>query len=281
MNWLFFSLLSGLMYTVQGLMSRYILKGQRDAWAFSFFFSLVGALTALPFMLWRPQLSQSPVHWLILVIVGGLIVSQNYLNFKATNFLEASVQGSLTKFRLLWILLAGVIFLHESFSPFKLAGTLLTIAAGLVIFAKKVDHQSKYGIGLTLSATLIYAIVILLYKILFAGFNSHTLTFFIFAIPALINILIMPNSISRILAMAKTQGRVVLIATMFGGWANLAMNQALAIGEASKVLVIIEAFLVIVLAGEVMILQEKKGLWKKILAVTLATAGAILIRLSN
>ncbi len=281
MNWTLFALLSGSFYTIQSLLTRYLLRGDRDAWAFSFYFSFVGALTSLPFLLFDPSFSYKISAWLILGLVGLLIVLQNYLAFKSTNYLEASVQGSINKFRLLWVLLIGVAFLGESLSLIKVVGTALTIFAGLIIYFKRTKVESQNGFAFALSATFVYAIVIGLYKILFQEFNSATLTFFIFAIPAICNLLIMPNAIKRITMMAKKQGREVFVATFFGGLANLAMNHALSIGEASKVLVIIEAFLLIVLVGEHFLLKEKEDMLKKVISVVLATIGAILIRLAN
>lgn len=281
MNWTLFALLSGSFYTIQSLLTRYLLRGDRDAWAFSFYFSFVGALTSLPFLLFDPSFSYKISAWLILGLVGLLIVLQNYLAFKSTNYLEASVQGSINKFRLLWVLLIGVAFLGESLSLIKVVGTALTIFAGLIIYFKKTKVESQKGFAFALSATFFYAIVIGLYKILFQEFNSPTLTFFIFAIPAICNVLFMPNAIKRITLMAKQQGKEVFVATFFGGLANLAMNHALSIGEASKVLVIIEAFLLIVLVGEHFLLKEKEDMLKKVISVVLATIGAILIRLAN
>ncbi|MCX6816821.1 MAG: hypothetical protein NTZ93_03080 [Candidatus Beckwithbacteria bacterium] len=46
--WLIWALISGLFYTGDNLITRYILKGNKDAWAFSFYFSFIGALVSLP-----------------------------------------------------------------------------------------------------------------------------------------------------------------------------------------------------------------------------------------
>jgi len=279
--WLLFSILSGILFTILSLLTRYILKGDKDAWAYSFYFSFVGALVALPFVINNPKFSNNPSFWLLIIFVGGLIVLHNYLNFKSSNYLEASVVGSISKFRLLWVLLIGVILFDESLDIYKIIGTLFTVLAGLVIYAKYKKVESKKGLVLIFSATFVYAAIIGFYKLLFEEFNSVTLTFFVFLIPALINLVVMPNSLSRITKMAKVQGKAVFLATFFGGLANLAMNHALSIGEASKVLVIIESFLVILLMGEYFFLKEKSAFGRKLLAVVLATIGAVLIRMAS
>ncbi len=279
--WFAFALGAGIFYTIQGLLTRHILKGKQDSWAFSFFFSFVGALTTLPLLLFNLQYSSDIKIWAILVLVGALIVLQNLLSFKSTNYLEASIQGSIAKFRLLWVLVIGVIFFHESLTLAKLIGNLLTIAAGIIVYGKTKKIESKQGLVLAFSATIVYAIVIGFYKLLFNDFNSITLTFFIFLIPAVINLFIMPQAKERIINMAQHKGKKVFVATFFGALANLSMNHALSIGDASKVLVIIESFLIIVFVGELTILKEKDHAINKLIAVILATIGAILIRLAN
>lgn len=90
----------------------------------------------------------------------------------------------------------------------------------------------------------------------------------------------MPNSLKRITKMMQESKLSVILACALGAFANLTMNYALTLGEASKVLVIIEAFLIITLVGEHIFLKEKDHLITKIIAAIIVVAGAILIRLS-
>ncbi|HET9946604.1 MAG TPA: DMT family transporter [Patescibacteria group bacterium] len=280
--WLLFALIAGLFYTGQGLLTRHILRTNKDAWAFSFYFSLVGALVSLPFMISSPTIPHTWQPWALTGLVGLLIVGQNLLNFKSSNFIEASVSGAITKFRLVWVFILGILILHEVFSFQKLLGTLLTIAAGLLIVHKFKRPKSFEGVSLAFFATILYAVVIILYKYLFSSFNSVSLTFFVTFLPAVvINFLIMPHAFSRIRSLFQTDGLFLSIACVLGAVANLALNAALSGGEASRVLVIIEAFLIFTLVGEHIFLKEKEQVWIKAGAVVFAVAGAILIRLSH
>jgi len=278
--WSMFAVLSGSFYTLQGLITRHVLKGnKKDVWAFSFYFSAVGSLIAFPFFLTNFKVAHTWSYWILMMIVGLLIVAQNLLNFKSANHLPASVGGAMTKFRLVWILILGVIILKEALTWQKTFGTVLAVLAGIIILNKAKKIGSVQGLILVFASTIFYAVVIILYKYLFQVFNSQSLTFFIFLIPMLINLLIMPNSINRIVTLAKTDGKFVFLACALGGFANLAMNYALSIGEASRVLVIIESFLIITLVGEHLVLKEKKHLAIKLIAVILAIMGAVLIRI--
>lgn len=277
--WFNFAILSGIFYTAQGLWTRKVLKGQKDSWAFSFYFSLVGALISLPFFLHEPKIGSTALSWALVVFAGIFIVAQNYLTFKSLNYISASINGSINKFRLVWIFIFGTLILGEVFSPAKVAGTILTIIAGLIVVGGLKTKGNSRGFLLAFSATFFYGVVVLLYKYLFTDFNSQSLTFFIFLIPALINIFIMPNGIARIIKLARTDGPAVVAACALGSVANLAMNYALSVGEASRVNVMIEAFLVVTLVGENLVLKEKDNLSVKILAVLLSVVGAILLKL--
>lgn len=277
--WLFFALLSGALFAVHGLMARYLLKGDKDAWAFSFFFSLVGGVVSLPFMLADPQLPQTVGPWLLAALVGLVIVAHNLLFFKGSNTVEASLSGAITKVRLVWIFLFSILFLGASFSWQVLLGTVLTIAASLVIMHRFKRPESLRGILFVLAASVLNAAVIILLKELTTSFNAVSLTFFAAFLPAiLLNFILMPRAVQRIRRAYTIDGRKIVIACAVGALANLAMNQALVLGDASGVVVITEAFLVVVLVGEHIVLKEKDQLWAKAAAVLLATAGAVLIQ---
>ena len=282
--WLIFALLGGLLYTVQGLMSRHLLKGaQKDVWAFSFYFSLVGALVSLPFMLAAPVVPSTLGPWLVGLLAACLIVGQNWLVFSAMRYIGPSLSGSISKFRLVWVFGLSVLVLGTGFSWQKLLGTLFVVTAGLVIMKHFSQPQSYLGVGFAFGASLLFAVVIIIYKLLFPAFNAPSLTFFVaFLPPLLINFMIMmPRAWQRIRALYQENSKLVVVACALGALANLALNQGLAIGEASSVLVVVEACLVVTLVGEHIFLKEKEQTWVKTTSVGLAVVGAVLIQLAS
>ncbi len=277
--WLLFALLSGALYTAQSLLTRHVLRDQKDAWAFSFYFSLIGAVVSLPFMLAEPTIPTDPILWLLVLLVGLLILGQNLLLFKSSNYIQASLSGAVTKFRLVWVFVFSVIVGQAVFSWPILAGTLLTVCAGLVILRHFKQPRSFKGVQLAFGATIFYAAVIILYKHLLTSFNAASLTFFVTFMPVVVlNLIIMPNSIKRVRNLFMESSRPVILACILGAFANLAMNQALFLGQSSAVLITIEAFLILTLIGEHFILKEKDGFWLKIMAILLAISGAMIIR---
>lgn len=176
MTWVLFSILAGIFFTSQGLLSRKLLKGEKDPWAYSFYFSLIGALVSFPFMLAAPTIPLDWHPWLIVLMVGIIIVINNWLEFKAFHHIEASVSGSILKLRLVWVFLLGAFFLQEAVTWEKLIGIALTLAAGILILQKFKQPKSLKGIGMVLAASVLNAGIIILIKYLFNFFNTGSLT---------------------------------------------------------------------------------------------------------
>lgn len=278
--WFLFAALSGILYTGEMLLRRFLLRAQKDAWAFSFFYSLVGTVITLPFMLSNPQVPHTAGPWLLALVLGALIVGHNLLLFKASNHLEASLVGTLAKLRIVWVFALSIILLGAAFSWSQLAGAVLTILAGVVIIHRFKRPESTTGVMLVLSSTIFAALIIILSKHLLDSFNVVSLTFFATFLPAaILNFILMPNARSRIKKLFRDDWRVVLLACGLGAFANLALNQALSLHDASSVVIIGEVFLILVLAGEHILLKEKEHLWIKLLSIALAIGGAILIQL--
>jgi drug/metabolite transporter (DMT)-like permease len=278
--WFIFSALAGLLYTSESLLQRHFLRKQKDAWAFSFYYSLVGTIISFPFMIASPVIPNTAGPWLGALLVGLLIVGNNLLLFKAANHIEASVIGTLFKLKFVWIFVLSIILLGNAFEWTKLGGVVLTIAAGLIIMHRFKRPASSTAVSLVLMATVLNALIIIASKYLLDYFNVPSLTFFATFLPALLlNFILMPKATARIKSMFTADWKVVFGICAVGAVANLALNQALSLHDATSVIIISEVFLVLVLAGEHLVLKEKERLWIKLGSIALAIAGAIMMQL--
>lgn len=231
-------------------------------------------------MLMSPVVPTSIVAWLGALLVGLLIVGNNLLLFKAANHIEASLIGTLFKLKLVWLFGLSILLLSMPFEWTKLGGIILTIAAGLIIVHRFRRPESKTGIYLVLGATIFNALLIIVSKYLLEYFNPASLTFFVSFLPALIlNFVLMPRASSRIKSMFTADWKVVFGICAVGAIANLVLNLALSLNDPTSVMVVSEVFLVLILAGEHILLKEKEHLWVKLASIVLAIAGAILIQL--
>ncbi len=277
--WLLLSLAAGSFYTASDLISRYVLKKKLDPWAFSFYFSTVGAFVSLPFIFFDESNKLAMLPLLILFSLGFLIVLHNYLKMKSLNFASVSLSNTVYKFRLVAIFAFAIFTGQDVFSYNKLLGVLLVTVSGLFLLHSFKKEKSYFGLLLSLGAALVYAVVISAMKVLFNYFSVSLLTFMIFAVPAMLNYLIMPKAKERIVKLYKQEGKMVIIACFFGALANLSINAAYNLSTVSAVAVILEVFLILVLLLETLVLNEKEQLIAKVLAVIVALMGAILVQL--
>jgi drug/metabolite transporter (DMT)-like permease len=279
--WLFLALLTGFLYTAEELTKRYVLRAQIDTWAFSFFYSFIGSVVTLPFLILSFRVSNSVSDWLIAIVISACIVANNWLFFTASGKLEASLVGSVMKLRLVWIFLLGLIVLHEPFSWTKLLGTLLTVGAGLVIIQGFRRPKSSRGVMLAVAATSFNGAVIILAKQLLGTFSAISLTFFAFFLtPLIMNYVLMPHASARIRQLSSAGLKGIILTCALGALANLTLIGALSLADATSTVVFTEACLILILVGEHIFLKEREYVWVKVVSVILALSGALLIQLS-
>ncbi len=278
--WLFFAIAAGILFTFSTLLNRRILKSGSDPWILSFYFSAIGSVITLPFMVGNFQAPNTWSLWLLMVLTACLVVFHNFLNYTALKHISASVHGTFYKFRLVWALLIGIVLTLESWQLLTVFGVALTVAAGVLLVWQKGERFSMTGIAFVLGSGVVNAVAFTLYKFLFDSFSVETLTFLTFFIPAVVNVLVIPRFGQRIKGFGSTMWLSVILACSFGAFANLAINTSINMGEVTSTLVIVEAFLILVLAGEHLFLKERAGMLKKTIAVLLAVIGAICILLN-
>lgn len=278
--WIALSLLAGALFTTENLAQRRFLRGQSDAWAFAFYYSVVGAVISFVPMLSSPQLPSSWREWGLALLIGALIVGNNVLLFRATSELQVSFVGTLLKLRLVWVFLLGIFVLHDGFSWMRLAGTVVVISSGVLVARGLRSGGSTSGVALVLVATMFNASIIVTSSYLLESMNVVSFTFFATFLPAaMLNYALMPRARPRITEMfVQSRWKVILVCAL-GALSNFAFNGALATGDASRVVVMNEAVLIFVAFGEHLVLREKEYLNVKLVGIPLAVIGAVLIQL--
>lgn len=279
--WLLFAITSGFFFAALNLVERHLLKDKdSDPFAFSFFFSFTSTLFLLPVVLYQPQFSTELKPWLLVVALSLLIAVGNLLSFTSIKYVSASIVGTISKFKIVWVLLLGLWFAYEVWSPYKGLGVLLTLIAGIILIGKFGGDMNLKGVVLAFLSTFFGAVAIVIYTPLLKDFNVFTLTFLVFAVPAVINFFMMKKSVLRIRKKFKKDSWKLFLIGFIAVLANLTIISAINFAEASRVLVVVEALFILVLLGEHFLLKEKTQIMRKGLAAVIATIGAILMRIS-
>ncbi len=278
--WFIFALISGVFFAINSLMMRRYAKEHEDMWIFSFSFSLFCSIILLPFFIYEFKLTNTAVFWGGVVLIGTVVVINNLMGFTASKLLGPSTQNIIGKFKLIWLVITGLILFSEVLTLTKIIGIILIISASLLVIDYKSWKVSRKGIILVFVGTLTSTLYAIIIKKLIVLSGPLTLTFLVFFIPMLLNAIVIPNFIKRV---KKEYSKVSNIKALFfiglaGSVANLALIKALSYSELSGVYLIMEASLIVIIFGEHFVLKEKERVLLKALAVCLAIVGALLVR---
>jgi drug/metabolite transporter (DMT)-like permease len=280
--WFTYAILSSLFFIVSRTIQRYMLKGDKDFWAYSFWFSAIGALVNLPIVFIKPgSLEGLPTDWTWLAFlgIGAAITLHNFLNFSSSRHLPPSFKIAITKFRLIWSFGLGIIILAEVLTLNRALGVVFTMAAGLLVIGKLNQSKNLKGVLPLFLSTLIFSGLVTISSILLETIDPAAYTFLIFLFPAVLNFAIMPNAATRVIAILKQYRYLLLASTVLAAIGNLLMSYALGAGSQSDVVVIMEASAVALLGAEFFVLKEKGDIRLKIAAIILAIVGTLLVRL--
>lgn len=279
--WILFVVIAGVLFSLEGLIGRHVLRNQNDFWTYSFFFSAVGALVSLPFFLASPRIPAVVENldvWLLALLAVILLVAHNALAFASMRYLSPSVSGSLVKLRFVWLFALGALVLGEAPNMAKAVGTVLIVVSGLVVLNVNSGKGHYRSVIYSVTATVCAAAFLVLSKHLLEVFTTQSFTFLVVFLPvAILNALVIRQFATRVKALWKLDGRMTALACASGALANLAMNAALKHGEATRVAVLVDSFLVMTLVAEYFILRESGNPWRKLLAVALSIGGAALV----
>ncbi|MGV8162258.1 MAG: EamA family transporter [Candidatus Nanoarchaeia archaeon] len=275
--WFIFALIAGIFFAVTSLLTRAYAKKRKDAWIMSFYFSFLCALILLPFFIYEFKFVNTWVFWGGLLLMGGILVVNNLVWFKASQTIDASTQSTISKLRLLWIALAGFFIFNDVLNIKIIIGMGLILLASVLVLDFKQWKISRSGVILIIISTFTITIYAILLKKLIGSAGALTLTFLVCFIPAMMNAMVIPNFFTRA-KKAFSSIKLILAMSVAGVVANLALIKALSYNSLSGVYFIMDASLIVVLVGEHFFMNEKSRLGWKIVAVILAIAGAILIR---
>lgn len=273
------AIISGLMYAISGVMGRFILRSQKDTWAYSFWFSFLGAIICLPVMVLNFD-SQFSIKIVILCIILSLVVTlHNFLNFKGVGLISPSLVSSLQKTRLIWIFVFSIIFLNNKFQFNELFGVLLLIFSGFLIYLNFRDKSSAKGILFSFVSAILNAFAVIIISELLKSLDLFTTTFLVFLLPAVINLVIMPKFKERVISMIKINPKLIIITCIVSALANISMNYSLSFLNPTRTIIIIEVISITILLGEVILLKERKKIGIKLLALSLAIIASIVVNL--
>ncbi|MBU0975967.1 MAG: EamA family transporter [Patescibacteria group bacterium] len=199
--------------------------------------------------------------------------------------IAASEFQILTSSRFITAFFIGITLLSEKITYLKILSVILLFISVILITDRK---DGKFKLGkyhfIALASSILFAVVAAFDKTLLNYFNTVTFTFLTFAVSQIFKLFLTPKNTKIIPKYFSNINNIltpmITSVPLFGIYALQYFSYQSG-GDISAVNIITSTSTVFIVLFGVLFLNEKKNLWKKILASILVTVSIILFKNSN
>lgn len=281
MTWQAFLTLSILLFSLNGLLHRTLMKDEKsDPRAQTIVFGTLVGIFALIIALFRgfhfPQFPLLAPNFLLMIVILTLAP---ILTFRAYQLSEAAEVGIVMSSQRLWTVMAAFVFLGETATPFKIIGTILILTGVSVVSWKNHRIKITNGILFALLAAFLYGISYVNAFYILQHLDAPSFEVYASLLPALVLLISQPHIISKMnFYLVPKNGTKVLLAAIFDTFATLSLYFAYQIGRnASQIAPLSATSLIFTVIFAALILKEKENLINKLTGSVIVVLGSILI----
>ena len=230
MNAEVFAFIAVIMFALDSVIFRYVMKRGADEWASMIWLHWASLLVLIPFYGIPDLGSYYLSDILILLVSSALWMVADLNNTKAYRYLDASVMELLSSLRFILIAMAGVIIFGESINRYGLIGMLLIIGATLSQLEFKNIEMNK-GIALKLLAVCFAAGAMVTDKHLAERLSEGFILIYGFLVPAVFYTALGYRSIPKVIPSLKSSNFVLMLAPIACAGYYAFLIKAFATGE--------------------------------------------------
>lgn len=281
MDWFWLTLISILFVSVANVLQRVLMKHDKsNPYSYAIVFHLLLALlNAICIIIFNSQIALFNGNFLLLIISSVLWGATSVFLFKALKLLDVSEVTILSTTKIFVIIIASILFLHESFSLKKALGAIIIVIATILVTNQKGKMKFNEGVFYTFlmvvfsgTALVIDSFNVKNYDPIFYNTIQNLLSglFLFFVAPKALREwkqFTSPSFIVRMLPLtffSTIQALTYLIALKTPGITAQS-------GVMRQSTIIVTVILAVIFLG------ERKEITKKIIAGTLVTIGIILL----
>lgn len=280
--WLLAGVSSAALAAGQRLLVRWRLRDEAHAAEFASAFQIVSMVFVLPVGLAGVFAAGNQWSARALVLAAAAVLcwlSYSHLTFRSDVFLDASSKASLSRLRLLWGLVIGVVVFGERANWLWVPASLLLVAGSFIAVALA-DRLATRGVVLELGATIAIAAAIAFDKLTLGHLNVVTVTFISFGGPGVVEFVRgrtrVRSTSNYWLADAR---RLMIVAVgslaMIGSFALQLV--ALDDGPLSAVVAVAAVSAVLTTLGGIVLLGERSDLTRKLVGLVATSVAAIML----
>lgn len=280
MSWELLLTISVLTTSVAVLLQRVLLREEKsDPVAYVIVYQLLGGFFIGIFAAIR-GFRIPDIHPIILnlALMSFLWSAANVFTFKSLKLIEASEFTILFASRALWAIIAAVILLYESFSLQQVLGTFLILAS--VVLVSWRSHRLQFGRGQIFAflGAMMFGLGVVNDSFIARTFDVPSYFTFSFIIPGLLIWATFPNTTNKMksLFVGKAFFKTCLLA-LLAAVSALTYLSAYQIGRnAAQIASLNQTSTVISVILAILVLKERGGFIRKLVAAALSVTGVIL-----
>lgn len=278
MFWLIASLTSAFSKAGERLIHRKVML-LANCYAYGFAYNLIGSLFYIPLLfLFGLQISSIPaIVWIFILLASAIYVATTTIAFESYKYAEVSLREPIGSVRLIVVYVLSLIFLAEKFTIGRLSGTLLIMFAMILMSFKDGKlNLSDRGIKLTIISSVLSGMVAIIEKYALNYVDPLSLSFILFILPALGCMFLLKGKKNDIKFLYTMKYFVIGSAFLcFVGYT--ARIWAYSLADVSLVYPIFSLSSIFASILGIWILKERKDIGKKLIGVTIAFIGTILL----
>lgn len=277
MNWFIFSILAGFFFASARMVSRGLLREKGNAMAFTAIHDFLAGLVLLPFIFINLHFPQHLTTWLFFagVVVFGFLC--DWLAFVALKLIDVSLYQIVNQVRHIFILIGGLFLFAEAITGFKIIAVVLIIAGVVIALYQNTRFNINKGVAVTFLSTLFAVVAFLFVKLAVADFSEIAMASTELMLIGLLSFGFLRFSPRRLIEEINLQKFGLVICGLLFGLFEVFLFYALKLGEASRVIPVIQCSLIFTLLFSFIFLKERSHLLQKILGSVIVIIGIIFI----
>lgn len=274
--WLLIAIGAGLISNVSNFLARHIVKNDKDILAFSFFLEAFKIVFFVILALFDFRFNLTPITTVLLIV---MIISEPisiFLYMKMHEHNELSISSLISRTRMIWATIFGIIFLGEVLKPINYLGLIILFLGLSSVVAPKKFFIDK-GIKYTTIFSLEVAIYSVLLKMALVDISLPVLILFN-AVPAMFVFLFLNKKKKGSLinyAKSKFKEKVAFSVTnliAFYGWIV-----AIQYGPVGIVTGIYQGMVIFGVLAGIIFLKERENIARKIIGSIITVVGIFLL----
>lgn len=290
MLWFYAALMASLGFAITVLVSKHIMQ-DISSFNFAATYSILAPLFYLPVFLYflnQFSVEAGMMAWLAVLLSGGANTLAIIVSSKAIKHGEVSTVTPLIRLQPVFAAIIGILILGELASLEKMAGVILTTAGGYVVLLKKqesfveplVHLKTSIPAQLSVLTAFLYASGAVADRFATQQIQPEIYNFLLLSIMGASFALYLGfkerHKIQQIREGFSENRLAYIVVGLVTAVAYFSMVKALSIAEASKVVPVVQAQVLFVVAGGWIIFNEK-GVFRKLVGSILLVSGVIFI----